>query len=40
MDAQIMRLRRKLEKVAATPSYINTERGAGYIFGVPPANIY
>ena len=35
VDVQIMRLRRKIEKDPANPRYIRTERGAGYLFGVP-----
>src|ERR1700693_1947492 len=35
IDVQIMRLRRKVEKDPAEPRYIRTERGAGYLFGVP-----
>ena len=35
VDVQIMRLRRKIEKDPAQPRYIKTERGAGYLFGVP-----
>jgi len=40
VDVQIMRLRRKIEKDAAEPRYIRTERGAGYLFGVPVDTIY
>jgi two-component system, OmpR family, response regulator len=40
IDVQIMRLRRKIEKDAAQPRYIRTERGAGYVFGVPVETIY
>ena len=40
VDVQIMRLRRKIEKDAAEPRYIRTERGAGYLFGVPVETIY
>jgi DNA-binding response OmpR family regulator len=40
VDVQIMRLRRKIEKDAAEPRYIRTERGAGYLFGVPVETVY
>jgi DNA-binding response OmpR family regulator len=40
IDVQILRLRRKLEKDAGEPRYIRTERGAGYMFGVPVETIY
>ena len=40
VDVQIMRLRRKIEKDAAQPRYIRTERGAGYVFGVPVDTVY
>src|SRR5438132_10988971 len=40
IDMQIMRLRRKLEVDAAHPRYIKTERGAGYVFGVPVETVY
>ena len=40
VDVQIMRLRRKIEKDPAEPRYIRTERGAGYIFGVPVETVY
>jgi DNA-binding response OmpR family regulator len=40
VDVQIMRLRRKIEKDAAEPRYIRTERGVGYLFGVPVETIY
>jgi DNA-binding response OmpR family regulator len=40
VDVQIMRLRRKIEPDAAQPRYIRTERGAGYLFGVPVETIY
>ncbi|HEX4927607.1 MAG TPA: response regulator [Burkholderiales bacterium] len=40
VDVQIMRLRRKIERDAAQPRYIRTERGAGYVFGVPVESIY
>jgi two-component system, OmpR family, response regulator len=40
VDVQVMRLRRKLEKDPAEPRYIRTERGAGYLFGVPVETVY
>ena len=40
VDAQIMRLRRKIEPDPAAPRYILTERGAGYLFGVPVETVY
>jgi len=40
VDAQIMRLRRKIEPDPASPRYIRTERGAGYMFGVPVETVY
>ena len=40
VDVQILRLRRKLEQDPAEPRYIRTERGAGYIFGVPVETVY
>lgn len=40
IDVQIMRLRRKIEKDTAKPRYIQTERGAGYQFGVPVETVY
>jgi DNA-binding response OmpR family regulator len=40
VDVQIMRLRRKIEVDSAEPRYIKTERGAGYIFGVPVETVY
>jgi len=40
VDTQIMRLRRKLEIDAARPRYIQTERGAGYMFGVTVETLY
>jgi two-component system OmpR family response regulator len=40
VDVQIMRLRRKIEADAAQPRYIRTERGAGYVFGVPVETVY
>jgi two-component system, OmpR family, response regulator len=35
IDAQVLRLRRKLETDAAAPHLIRTERGIGYVFAVP-----
>jgi DNA-binding response OmpR family regulator len=35
IDVQILRLRRKLEIDPSTPVLIKTERGVGYVFGVP-----
>ena len=40
VNTQVMRLRRKLETDPANPRYICTERGAGYLFGVPVETIY
>src|SRR5437868_9796697 len=40
IDVQILRLRRKIEHDPAQPRYIRTERGAGYIFGVPVETVY
>jgi two-component system, OmpR family, response regulator len=40
INTQVMRLRRKLETESATPRYILTERGAGYMFSVPVETIY
>src|SRR5574341_528173 len=40
IDVQIMRLRRKIEKDPQQPRYIRTERGAGYLFGVPVDTVY
>ena len=40
VDVQILRLRRKIEKDPAEPRYICTERGAGYLFGVPVETVY
>src|SRR5882757_3188100 len=40
VNTQILRLRRKLETDPAKPRYICTERGAGYLFGVPVETIY
>ena len=35
IDVQILRLRRKLERDPSAPRFIQTERGAGYVFAVP-----
>src|SRR6266478_4605413 len=40
VNTQVMRLRHKLEADPAKPRYILTERGAGYMFGVPVETIY
>jgi two-component system OmpR family response regulator len=40
IDVQILRLRRKIERDAGEPRYIRTERGVGYIFGVPVETVY
>ena len=40
IDVQILRLRRKIERDAGEPRYIKTERGAGYLFGVPVETVY
>ena len=40
IDVQILRLRRKIEKDPAKPRYLRTERGAGYVFGVPVETVY
>ena len=40
IDVQILRLRRKIEPDASQPRYIKTERGAGYLFGVPVETVY
>ena len=40
VDVQVMRLRRKIEPDPAKPRYIRTERGAGYLFGVPVETVY
>jgi len=40
VDVQIMRLRRKIEPDPAATRYIRTERGAGYLFGVPVETVY
>src|SRR5690348_3462284 len=40
IDVQILRLRRKIERDPGEPRYIKTERGAGYVFGVPVETVY
>jgi two-component system OmpR family response regulator len=40
VNTQVMRLRRKLETDPARPRYIRTERGVGYMFGVPVETVY
>src|SRR5919108_1526407 len=40
VDVQILRLRRKIERDPSQPRYIRTERGAGYLFGVPVETVY
>jgi len=40
VNTQVCRLRRKLENDPTNPRYIRTERGAGYLFGVPVETIY
>jgi DNA-binding response OmpR family regulator len=40
VNTQILRLRRKLETDPAKPSYIRTERGAGYVFSVRVEIVY
>jgi len=40
IDVRIRRLRRKIERDPAQPSYIRTERGAGYVFAAPVQTIY
>jgi two-component system phosphate regulon response regulator OmpR len=40
IDIRITRLRRKIETDPQQPRYIRTERGAGYIFGVPVETVY
>jgi DNA-binding response OmpR family regulator len=40
VDVQVMRLRRKIEQDPGEPRYIRTERGAGYLFGVPVETVY
>jgi len=40
VNTQVMRLRRKLEGNPTKPKYICTERGVGYLFGVPVEVIY
>jgi DNA-binding response OmpR family regulator len=40
VNTQVMRLRRKLETDSTRPRYIRTERGVGYVFGVPVETVY
>ena len=40
IDVQILRLRRKIETNPSEPQFINTERGAGYIFSAPVEVLY
>jgi DNA-binding response OmpR family regulator len=40
VNTQVMRLRRKLETDPARPRYIRTQRGVGYMFGVPVETVY
>jgi two-component system, OmpR family, response regulator len=40
VDVQILRLRRKIEQNPAEPRYVRTERGVGYLFGVPVETVY
>ena len=40
VETQVLRLRRKLDSDPTNPRYICTERGAGYLFGVPVERIY
>jgi two-component system, OmpR family, response regulator len=35
IDVQVLRLRRKLEGDPSAPRIIQTERGVGYVFGLP-----
>lgn len=35
IDVQVLRLRRKLESDPASPQFIQTERGIGYVFALP-----
>jgi len=35
IDVQVLRLRRKLEADSSAPRVIRTERGVGYVFGLP-----
>jgi DNA-binding response OmpR family regulator len=39
IDVQILRLRRKIEPDPAHPSFIKTERGAGYLFDAPVESV-
>jgi two-component system OmpR family response regulator len=40
IDVQVARLRRKIETDPANPRYIRTERGKGYVFGLPVQTVY
>jgi len=40
VDTQVMRLRRKLETDPVKPRFIQTERGAGYMFNAPVETLY
>jgi DNA-binding response OmpR family regulator len=40
VDVHIRWLREKIERDPGDPRYIRTERGAGYVFGVPVETVY
>ena len=40
VNTQILRLRRKLTRDPRQPTYIHTERGAGYVFSLPVEVVY
>ena len=40
IDVQVLRLRRKIEEDPARPSWLRTERGAGYILDAPVETVY
>ena len=40
IDIQVLRLRRKIEEDPASPRYIVTERGVGYVFSAPVEVLY
>jgi two-component system, OmpR family, response regulator len=40
IDIQVLRLRRKIERDPAQPTFILTERGAGYLFSAPVEVVY